>query len=419
MNNNDWLAVDVLEDYLDGKLDAKTMHQVERLSLEDPFVAEALAGLSKSPKRTQTLSLLQKQLEERVAQKPIEAKRWQITSQRLSIAAAAAVLFVIASLLFWMRESNNREQIAANTPKKVEVAIATNKVTEKPVVKAKEEVEKIITETKKNTYANHSKKRSSSSIQPPVVALAEIPLNSLEDKSEKLSLRAIAIQENKKELAAKQAASALSGKVAGLKMKSNVVQGVVYGEDKLPISGASVKLKGSSLGATTDSKGQFSLMVDSLLNSPSLQVAYLGFMPKEVNFKKNENLSIELKPNGQALNEVVIRGNTPSPLKRMSAASVTSVVKSPEPLGNWNEFEEYIVNNNRLLIDKKLTGRDITLRFKINKKGNPTNIRVVKNPSLTPKQTKEEENEAIRLLKNGPKWNNPTSSTEASVTIRF
>ena len=52
MSYNEWLDIDVLEDYLDGKLDAKAMHQVEKLSLEDPFVAEALAGLSQSPKRT-------------------------------------------------------------------------------------------------------------------------------------------------------------------------------------------------------------------------------------------------------------------------------------------------------------------------------------------------------------------------------
>lgn len=68
MSYNEWLDIEVLEDYLDGKLDAKAMYQVEKLSLEDSFVAEALAGLSQSPKRTQSLSLLQKQLQERVAQ---------------------------------------------------------------------------------------------------------------------------------------------------------------------------------------------------------------------------------------------------------------------------------------------------------------------------------------------------------------
>ena len=50
--NKDWLDIGTLEDYLDGKLDTKTMNRVEREALEDPFVAEALAGLSESPKRS-------------------------------------------------------------------------------------------------------------------------------------------------------------------------------------------------------------------------------------------------------------------------------------------------------------------------------------------------------------------------------
>ena len=72
--NNDWLDIDVLEDYLDGKLDAKAMHFVERQALEESFVAEALEGLKQSPKRKQTLSILQKQLYDRVSEKPIKRK---------------------------------------------------------------------------------------------------------------------------------------------------------------------------------------------------------------------------------------------------------------------------------------------------------------------------------------------------------
>ncbi len=126
MSNNDWLELDVLEDYLDGKLDAKTNYKIERLTLEDPFVAEALAGLSYTLKRRQVLSLLQKQLHNRIVQKPITQKRWSITSLRLSIAATAAVLFITVAIVFWMKE-NNRWQLA--TSKKVEVLI-TPSVTE-------------------------------------------------------------------------------------------------------------------------------------------------------------------------------------------------------------------------------------------------------------------------------------------------
>jgi hypothetical protein len=111
--NRDWLATAVLEDYLKGKLDASEMHQVERHALEDPFVAEALAGLSESPRRSlQTISLLQKQLHDRVAQQKTHKKESVVTWQRLSIAAAAAVLFISISIIFWMKDNAARDQQA-------------------------------------------------------------------------------------------------------------------------------------------------------------------------------------------------------------------------------------------------------------------------------------------------------------------
>ena len=122
--NKDWLNIEVLEDYLDGKLDAKTMNRVEREALEDPFVAEALFGLSASPKRSlQSLSLLQRQLKSRIDEQKETKRVSVITWQRLSIAAAAAVLFIAISIMFWMREKNNRE--TAKAPfKKIEVILA-------------------------------------------------------------------------------------------------------------------------------------------------------------------------------------------------------------------------------------------------------------------------------------------------------
>lgn len=105
MEHKDWLVIEHLEDYLEGKLNHDDMYLVERLSLEDPFVAEALEGLRLSKSRTQAVSLLQKQLQQRIAEKPVVRQRWRITSHRLSIAATAAVLFVSASILFWMRDA--------------------------------------------------------------------------------------------------------------------------------------------------------------------------------------------------------------------------------------------------------------------------------------------------------------------------
>jgi len=123
--NNDWLDIDLLEDYLDGKLDSKAMHQIERQALEDPFVAQALAGLSESPRRvSQSVSLLQKQLYERIAEQQVQKKRTVYTWQRLSVAAAAAVMFITVSIIFVMRVRQNREQLEKRQPKVVEVNMA-------------------------------------------------------------------------------------------------------------------------------------------------------------------------------------------------------------------------------------------------------------------------------------------------------
>ncbi len=416
MNNNEWLDIDVLEDYLDGKLDAKTMHRVERISLEDPFVAEALAGLSASPKRVQSLSLLQKQLQDRIAQKPVQEKRWQITSQRLSIAAAAAVLFVTVSLLFWMRENSNREKIAANTPKKVEVAIAATKEPEKPIVKNKEEIEKVVAEANQPAYANNSKK--SAPTKSAITPLTAAPSPSITNASEGVSLRSIEI-ETRKEVSSKQVPSALAGRVAGIRL--NAIKGAVYAEDGLPIPGASVKFKGTSKGTITDAKGQFSLSLDSMLRNPTLNVASIGFMPKEINFKKDENLAIKLEQDNATLNEVVITGYG-TQQKRTTMASSASIVASAAPVIGWDKFEEYVVNNNRLLVDKKLTGRFITVTFNVDKGGNPIKLKTPKRLEMVPSQTEAEEKEAIRLVKEGPKWampSNVSASTTHTVNIRF
>lgn len=405
MNNNEWLDIEVLEDYLDGKLDAKAMHRIERLSLEDPFVAEALAGLSLSSKRVQSLSLLQKQLQERVAQKPIVEKRWQITSQRLSIAAAAAVLFVTVSLLFWMRESNNRDQLAAGEPRKVEAVIA-------PDEKSNAEVDKVITDAEKPIYAANSKKINKKRAD---VVVPVSPVPQLEALNDEVSIKTASIQE-RSEVASKSVNAALEGKVAGVQVGKNLIRGTVYDEDKLPIPGASVKFKEAKSGVVTDSKGMFSLIPDTLSRTQKLSVASIGFVSKEVTAKKEQNLAIELKPDYTSLNEVVITGSYGA--KRTSTAAASKVFIGAEPVGGLIKFEEYVMNNNKLLTEKKLTGRFVTVYFDLDKDGNPINIKARRNFSMVPQQTEAEEKEAIRLVKEGPKWI-AGSSINTAVNIKF
>ncbi|MGV3705804.1 MAG: hypothetical protein ACO1NU_10560 [Arcticibacter sp.] len=111
----------LIQQYLNGTLDPGRMHELEKEALEDPFLAEALEGYASFDGSAQPhLSLLQRQLEDRIAENAEKKNLFFFTWQRVSVAAAASLLFVSASILFWMKGTNTESRIAAG-PKKVEV----------------------------------------------------------------------------------------------------------------------------------------------------------------------------------------------------------------------------------------------------------------------------------------------------------
>lgn len=416
MSYNEWLDIEVLEDYLDGKLDAKTMHQVEKLSLEDPFVAEALAGLSQSPRRSQSLSLLQKQLQERIAQKPVEQKRWRITSQRLSIAATAAVLFVTVSLLFWMKESK-RQELLAGQPKKVDVSIAPEAVKSNPEVKttppAEAAIDKALADAKTNTLATIKKPKAVENREVRSAVAAASTLDSKEVESNTTAKESPVIA-----AAPTQLSRALNGKVAGLTIAKNLMQvtGKVTDEGGAPIIGASVKLRGANLATNTNTKGEFVINIDSNLSNQKLAIGYLGFKQKEVEIKVNEQVKVALQEEESTLNEVVVTGSGLLKKKAVTPALSGSIksVLAPNPAEGWDKFEQYLLNNNKLLNNKTTTGRAVQLSFTVNGKGRPVDIKVVST------LTKLENDEAIRLIKDGPNWVVPAkSSSQAIVNVKF
>lgn len=419
MSYNEWLDIDVLEDYLDGKLDAKAMHQIERLSLEDPFVAEALAGLSQSPKRTQSLSLLQKQLQDRIAAKPIEQKRWRITSQRLSIAATAAVLFVTVSLLFWMRE-NSRQEALAKQAKNIDVNIAADAKTATPTKENpqnKAEIDAALADAKTNAYANVSKakSRAKETIQPVKAATMGIADEPVQHKEIAAAKREVSLNNNAA-IASIQAPKSLKAKIVA-KSRVGTISGKVSDENGEPLVGAAVTVKGSDLVARTDANGEFKLSMDSLLMKQKLAVNYIGFVAKEVAINKKEPLNISLTEDKSTLSEIVVSGYSKDNVmaKRTAVASSAAVISpNTTPVDGWEKLELYFKANNKLLLNETLTGKGVELSFTVRKNGRPDNISIVK--SLT----KAENDEAVRLLKNGPDWTVPKDTTTLNfITIKF
>ena len=110
-----------IQQYLEGKLDPEVMHQLEKQALDDPFLWDALEGYSTNKDAAADLSILQRQLHERIVHLQENKKVFDLSWQRLSVAAAAAVMFVSAGILFWMNSHKPGEQRASN--KHVEVSV--------------------------------------------------------------------------------------------------------------------------------------------------------------------------------------------------------------------------------------------------------------------------------------------------------
>lgn len=112
-----------IQQYLEGKLGPEAAHELEKQALEDPFLWDALDGYSVYRDSAADLSILQRQLHERIVHLQENKKVFDLTWQRLSVAAAAAVMFVSAGILFWMNSHNSPEQLASQSRIPVEVNV--------------------------------------------------------------------------------------------------------------------------------------------------------------------------------------------------------------------------------------------------------------------------------------------------------
>lgn len=88
-------------------------------------------------------------------------------------------------------------------------------------------------------------------------------------------------------------------------VKFKKINGSVTDEQGTPIIGASVMVKGTKNGTTTDSNGNFSIEIPDLA---TLSVSYIGHTSLDINVGSQKSLTIKMKENVKLLDEVVVVG---------------------------------------------------------------------------------------------------------------
>src|SRR5512137_1900753 len=80
---------------------------------------------------------------------------------------------------------------------------------------------------------------------------------------------------------------------------------VTSGEDGSPLPGASVVVKGTITGTTTDMDGKFSLSVPE---NSILLISFVGFLPEEIPVTAQTDIAVTLLPDISRLEEIVVIG---------------------------------------------------------------------------------------------------------------
>jgi hypothetical protein len=199
----------------------------------------------------------------------------------------------------------------------------------------------------------------------------------------------------------------------------NKFTGVVVDENNNPLPFANITEVKSRVGTYADAKGNFTMIAaDSVIN---IETRSVGYSNANVLLRNNEQQKIVLK------DEAVTAGTPTRDQLFERSRNRTSVMKEEvtemesEPADGWDKYSTYVLNNLRTpdINDKRRfkesqLQKEVELSFDVNPDGSIANVKVERSNCSTCNT------EAIRLIKEGPKWKSKTGKKErARFTVQF
>jgi TonB family protein len=468
-------AVDI-EKYHKGLLSNKERHDLEKAAMDDPFLADALEGYA-VPGVNVAADIAD--LKKRLAQRTEEAKVIPLNAGRnnnFKLLRAAVVIAFVAGAAFLMYQftGNKKEnEIAQTNPAKNETVRAADSVS--PVANTPVTIEGNKTATistpgnKKDdgsvTTSTVNKTAPASGMQEasggnaatkekvvdavtttpaPIVndvakaddELKIIPIEKNRAERDVLAKQKakdkpaaafkkdeknynVGVEQTTRQEEAKGFADIAANKRADEQYRSqqsNIFRGRITDVNNVGVPFANVTNPQDNVGTYSDARGYFNLTYpDSVLN---VQVRSIGFENNAAQLRNNvSSTQIVLQDDRKSLSEVVVSNQKPNAAARSRESNIK--IEESEPTDGWDNYDAYLANNLNVPEDiktKQATGNSgsVQVSFEVDKNGEPTNFRVEK--SLCSSCDKE----AIRLVKQGPKWKRAASKKgRTTVTINF
>ncbi|MBK8953347.1 MAG: carboxypeptidase-like regulatory domain-containing protein [Chitinophagaceae bacterium] len=448
-NIKTFTAADI-EKYHKGLLTPAERNALEKAALDDPFLADALEGYA-IPGVTIAADIddLKKRLAERTAEAIVvkmEASGGKaVAFPWLRIAAAVVIIGGVAALanqLFYNPKKTDIAQAPVKTKTEEPKITDTSDNSSKPVnvqnntATVTTNISKEITgeqsgkpgeqakpETTEIPVAKGDKNIASVSVPKPVISdIKDAEVTTWE----KVTIK----QEEKKELAkeeVKSKAPAVAAGEADVIFKEQSEKGIVNTKNAAMAKKAADQYKAQQVnifrgrvtdtnntglpfarvynpadrnaGTYTDANGYFNLTYpDTVLN---IQVKALGFENANIALKNNIASNKIMLSDDRSLNEFVINNQRANSNARAFDNNKNRTLEEPEPADGWDNYDTYIANNLNIPQEGNFRQKNagyVQVSFEVDKNGEAVNITVDK--SLCSKCDEE----AIRLIKEGPKW---------------
>ncbi len=105
-------------------------------------------------------------------------------------------------------------------------------------------------------------------------------------------------------------------------LQNNTIKGTVYDELKLPLPDVSVIVKGTTKGVVTDFDGHFEIEANK---DDVLVFSYIGYKNEEVTVGTENNFEVNMQPESNQLEEIIISGVASGTSKKKMSVSVAKV----------------------------------------------------------------------------------------------
>lgn len=449
----------LIRQYLEGKLDDRTMHALEKQALDDPFLAEALEGYSHHDADQQpALADLQSRLEKRVQEPPKKRGmyvRW--------LAAASVLIMVVAgSLMLLNRPQISPSIVVQESVLQKDTGPAAQGGLSQEELKASEKQDSIATEQKQLTLQDGKeiplkKKEAPAAMKmrapapaPPASEMADVspakPAAALSrndiqlkapdtrssrifgkkehaydsagmfsmSKSNKVNPGdTIFIGRRQQQDTDLMAKSRQEGYIAGQPAKYydprkdndyNLISGVVIdAKTGARIPGVSVTEKGSDRAVVTDTSGNYALRVSKKENV-ELNFASAGYQRKKVNVSPLSTGKVDVSL--PAANEIRIRG---------IASNVEAEKRAnpnPEPVMGEKVYQIYLQSKKYLIAKATPITGEVRLSFTVMPDSTLTDFKVLNSLG------KIADDAAIRIVQDGPKWIPAANKQKAVVELK-